>query len=194
MPSAQHNWNEIRARLEYIRGILEREGNPSPEAVARVWDERARRYAAGTEAFHAGDGAGDGNAVLVFRLGPNRYGVPVSAVREVLPNARIAPVPGAPANVAGLIQVRGEIRPVYDLSQWMGTQSAPSPPSNDGDTVILLSAVQRDFGIRVDGPEEIRSWLPAERARAGESPWVKSVTDDLVSILDMESELWGRKT
>src|SRR6185312_15995830 len=156
METVHQDWDNIRARLERIREILDREENPSPEAVARVWSERAKRYAASDESREAGAEPAAAESVLIFRLGADRYGIPVSSVREVLPQARIAPVPGAPATVAGLIQVRGEIRPVYDLRQQLQTPPAAPPPAKDGETVIVLSAAGRDFGIRVDAAEEIR--------------------------------------
>lgn len=187
------DWNDIHARLERIREILDREENPSPEAVARVWNERAKRYAASQELREAGVDSAADESVLVFRLGADRYGIPVSSVREVLPRALIAPVPGAPASVAGLIQVRGEIRPVYDLRQRLQMPAAAPRPAKDGETVIVLSAGGREFGIRVDNAEEIRSWRPDE-LQPGQTPWVSGVTEDLVSILNMESEWWGRKT
>src|SRR6185312_12239552 len=159
-----------------------------------VWSERAKRYAVSGESRERGAESATGESVLVFRLGADRYGIPVSSVREVLPQAQIAPIPGAPATVAGLIQVRGEIRPVYDLRQRLQMPPAAPPPAQDGETVIVLSAAGRDFGIRVDAAEEIRSYRPEEHREPGQNPWVAGVTEDLVSILNMESEWWGRKT
>lgn len=193
MQMLNRDWKDIHARLERIREILDREENPSPEAVARVWNERAKRYAASQESKEAGVESAAGESVLVFRLGADRYGIPVSSVREVLPQARIAPVPGAPGAVAGLIQVRGEIRPVYDLRQRLQMPAAAPRPAKEGETVIVLSVGGKEFGIRVDNAEEIRSWRAEER-KPGETPWVAGVTEDLVSILNMESDWWGRKT
>jgi purine-binding chemotaxis protein CheW len=194
MQMPHQDWDNIRARLERIREILDREENPSPEAVARAWSERAKRYAATEESRDTIGGSAAGEAVLVFRLGGDRYGIPVSSVREVLPQARIAPVPGAPAGVAGLIQLRGEIRPVYDLHQRLQMPASAPRPAKGGETVIVLSAGARDFGVRVDAVEEIRSCSLDERRQPGRSPWVAGITEDLVSILNMESEWWGRKT
>ncbi|HEY4088085.1 MAG TPA: chemotaxis protein CheW [Bryobacteraceae bacterium] len=193
MQMLNRDWNDIHARLKRIREILDREEKPSPEAIARVWNERAKRYAASDESRDSDVEYTTGEAVLVFRLGNDRYGIPVSSVREVLPQARIAPVPGAPATVAGLIQMRGEIRPVYDLRQRLQMPAAAPRPAQEGETVIVLSAGGREFGIRVDTAEEIRSWRPEER-QPGQTPWVSGITEDLVSILDMESDWWGRNT
>jgi len=192
METVHQDWDNIRARLERIREILDREENPSPEAVARVWSERAKRYAASDESREAGAELAAAESVLIFRLGGDRYGIPVSSVREVLPQARIAPVPGAPAAVAGLIQVRGEIRPVYDLRHRLQMPDAAPRPTKEGETVIILSSAGRDFGIRADAVEEIRAWRPEERRQPGQTPWVAGVTEDLVSILNMESDWWGR--
>ena len=204
MQMLNRDWNNIYARLERIREVLDSEENPSPETVARAWSERAKRYAATNEAREdesreAGAGFTAGESVLVFRLGGDRYGIPVSSVREVLPGARIAPVPGAPAAVAGLIQVRGEIRPVYDLRQRLQMPAAAPRPANDGETVIVLSAAGREFGIRVDSAEEIRAWradapFAIGERRPGQTPWVAGVAEGLVSSLNMEFHWWGRNT
>jgi purine-binding chemotaxis protein CheW len=194
MEALHQDWDNIRARLERIRELLDREQNPSPDAVARVWSERAKRYAESQQSREAGVASAAGESVLVFRLGNDRYGIPVSSIREVLPQARIAPVPGAPAAVAGLIQVRGEIRPVYDMRQRLQMPADAPRPAKEGETVIVLSAGGRDFGIRVDAAEEIRAWRPEERRQPGQTPWVAGVTEDLVSILNMESDWWGRNT
>jgi purine-binding chemotaxis protein CheW len=193
MQMLNRDWNDIHARLERIRALLDREENPSPEAIARVWSERAKRYAASDESRDTGVESAAGESFLVFRLGADRYGIPVSSLREVLPQALIAPVPGAPATVAGLIQMRGEIRPVYDLRQRLQIPAAAPRPPKEGETVIVLSAGGREFGIRVDTAEEIRSWRP-EKRQPGQTPWVAGITEDLVSILNMEFDWWGRNT
>ena len=54
---------------------------------------------------------------LVFSLGPDRYALPASAVREVLPLQRLKQIPEAPHWVAGLLPYRGQIVPVLDLCQ-----------------------------------------------------------------------------
>ncbi len=54
---------------------------------------------------------------LLFSLGTDRYALPASAVREVMPLQRLKQVPEAPAWVAGLLSYRGQIIPVLDLCQ-----------------------------------------------------------------------------
>ncbi len=58
--------------------------------------------------------------VLVFHIGPDRYGLPLRAVARVLPVAALKRIPGAPDYVAGLMDLHGEPVPVLDLSRLSG--------------------------------------------------------------------------
>lgn len=75
-------------------------------------------------------GSAGPDAVVVFRVGAWRLGLPVDAVVEALPAARIAPLPGAPAAVAGYLDVRGAPLPVFDLRVVLGTPAVPLRPSH----------------------------------------------------------------
>lgn len=58
--------------------------------------------------------------VLVFHIGPDRYGLPLGAVARVLPAAALKQVPQAPGYVAGLMDLHGEPVPVIDLARLAG--------------------------------------------------------------------------
>lgn len=53
--------------------------------------------------------------VLVFELAPQRYALPLDAVREVLPLATLVRLPQAPIGFAGLLRLRGTLLPIIDL-------------------------------------------------------------------------------
>lgn len=61
--------------------------------------------------------------VLLFNLGPDRYGIDVRQVVEIVPRLELRHIPNAPDFIAGLFRYRGEIVPVVDLQQL--TQHAP---------------------------------------------------------------------
>jgi chemotaxis-related protein WspB len=63
---------------------------------------------------------------LLFEIGPDRYCLSASRVVEVAPMVRFKKLPHAPAYVAGLINYRGAIAPVIDLSALVG--HGPSRP------------------------------------------------------------------
>src|SRR4029079_10226199 len=76
------------------------------------------------------------DGVLIVSVGEGRYGIAVGAVREAISRPAITSLPMAPALVAGVINVRGEIIAALDLSRVLESSS----PSTNRFAVI----VQRD--------------------------------------------------
>jgi chemotaxis-related protein WspB len=53
---------------------------------------------------------------VVFTAGGNRYALPVGRVREITPMVVFREFPGAPEYVRGIMNYRGEVAPVIDLT------------------------------------------------------------------------------
>lgn len=68
----------------------------------------------------------DGLHVRV-RAGGEHYALPVSGVREIAPLARITPVPGAPAAILGVWNLRGDVIAAVDLGLLLGLGGAAEP-------------------------------------------------------------------
>ena len=95
--------------------------------------------------------------LVLFRLGDRLYGIDLETVREILPVRRATRVPGAPAYVAGLVNVRGTIVTVLDLGARLDGNSSLAP---DG-SVILIEHRQKLVGIAVAEVNDVMA-LPAE--------------------------------
>lgn len=65
-----------------------------------------------------------GGQVLAFTAGGAHYGIPILKVREILQYESVTEVPGAPASVLGVANVRGTIVPVLDLAAKLGRAGA----------------------------------------------------------------------
>ncbi|MCH5272611.1 MAG: purine-binding chemotaxis protein CheW [Lachnospiraceae bacterium] len=52
---------------------------------------------------------------IIFRINGEEYGIDVQLVTAIEPIMDIVPVPNAPARVLGLMNLRGEVIPVYSL-------------------------------------------------------------------------------
>lgn len=74
-------------------------------------------------------GAAAGNLVATFRVGSLLLGTDVLRVQEVVRDQRLEPVPRAPAAVAGLLNLRGQILAVTDLRCRLGLPSRPEAPA-----------------------------------------------------------------
>lgn len=85
--------------------------------------------------------------VLSFEVGAQTYCVPVSAVREIRGVTPPTPLPDAPPYVRGVINLRGQVMPVIDLSWRLGKGVAV-----DGERqVIIVVENQNDVaGMLVD--------------------------------------------
>lgn len=70
---------------------------------------------------------------VTFRLDNETYGINVMQVQEVLRYTEIAPVPGAPSYVLGIINLRGHVVTVIDTRECFGLQSAQVDDNTRGD-------------------------------------------------------------
>jgi purine-binding chemotaxis protein CheW len=82
-----------------------------------------------------------------FYIGDLFFSVPIESVREVLKKASVAPVPGTPATVAGLLNLRGAIVTVLDIRSRLGFPVAE--PTEPG-AVLLLNDGTETVGLRID--------------------------------------------
>lgn len=96
-------------------------------------------------------------------MGPAVYGSDIGAVREVLPWRRITRLPGAPAYVRGLINVRGTLVTVADL----GTLLDPARPPADGGSILVVGHGTRLAGVAVEEVLDVQAVVREEVAEAG---------------------------
>lgn len=95
---------------------------------------------------------------VTIRLGAQTFGVPVSAVRDVLRRQTITPVPLAPRAVAGLLNFRGRIVTAIDLRLRLGlTQEAAA-----GEGVIVV--IERDAELYALAVDAVGDVIRVERA------------------------------
>jgi purine-binding chemotaxis protein CheW len=128
--------------------------------------------------------------LVLFRLNDRLYGIDLHAVREILPVRRATRLPGSPAYVAGLINVRGTIVTVIDLGARLDGNSSLR---SDG-SIILVEYRQKLVGIAVAEVNDVMM-LPAESieratARDGEDASIVGLGrmhDKVVIILDIHS-------
>jgi len=84
---------------------------------------------------------------LIFRLAGETYGLEIRRVLEVLHTPRITEVPRAPADVLGVITVRGEVITVVDPRGRIGLPRAEGPPAN---RVLIVDDGEGTCGLLVD--------------------------------------------
>lgn len=89
---------------------------------------------------------------VTFRLENETYGINVMQVQEVLRYTDIAPVPGAPTYVLGIINLRGNVVTVIDTRSRFGL---PFCESTDSTRIVIIEAEKQVIGILVDSVAEV---------------------------------------
>jgi purine-binding chemotaxis protein CheW len=89
---------------------------------------------------------------VTFRLGDEAYGINVMQVQEVLRMTEIAPVPGAPDYVLGIINLRGNVVTVIDTRRRFGLDPVES---DDATRIIIIETEGHIVGILVDSVAEV---------------------------------------
>src|ERR1700755_336578 len=96
--------------------------------------------------------------VVLFPLLGEYYGLPITAVREIIryvPPSATAIARGA---IRGMIILRGRTLPIADLSSRLGQQSEIGA----GTRILVLEVADSSLGLIVDGVDGILP-VPAER-------------------------------
>ena len=89
---------------------------------------------------------------VTFRLAGETYGVNVMQVQEVLRYTEIAPEPGAPHYVIGIINLRGNVVTVIDTRNRFGLTPGEV---TDNTRIVIIEAEKNVVGILVDSVAEV---------------------------------------
>ena len=90
--------------------------------------------------------------LVTFKLKGETYGINVMKVQEVLRVSEIAPVPGAPPYILGIINLRGNVVTVIDTCSRFGL---PPTEIDDSSRIVIIESEQQVVGILVDAVAEV---------------------------------------
>jgi purine-binding chemotaxis protein CheW len=126
--------------------------------------------------------------VILLRVEEREYALPLGCVVEVVRMAALTPAPDAPAQVFGLLDLRGRVVPVIDLRTRLGLPAAAPGLSTP---ICVVEAGGRAYGLVADAVTDVHPLLaPVERLEvtpAGSpAAGVTHVGGRLVTLLDPE--------
>lgn len=96
---------------------------------------------------------------LLFQLSNASFAIDGRCVREVLKLPQVTVIPCCPSFVSGVINVRGHLTSVLDLSAVLGLSH---PPSSGPGWAIILASPEHEFAVRVDSISDITLISPEE--------------------------------
>jgi purine-binding chemotaxis protein CheW len=89
---------------------------------------------------------------VTFQLAGESYGINVMQVQEVLRYSEVAAVPGAPAYVLGIINLRGNVVTVIDTRHRFGLEPGEL---TDNTRIVIIESENHVIGILVDSVAEV---------------------------------------
>lgn len=95
------------------------------------------------------------NQYVVFNVGNENYGVPILAVQEIISLPEYTRIPGGPDYIPGIINLRGDVIPLYILKKKFGIESTGAV---DNEVVIIIQIEgKRTVGLIVDLVSDVMS-------------------------------------
>ncbi|MDD4003809.1 MAG: chemotaxis protein CheW [Elusimicrobiaceae bacterium] len=85
--------------------------------------------------------------LVVFAMGGQQYAVKITLVREILNTVHITPAPRMPWFCPGIINLRGDIIPVFDFRRYLRLER---PAGGTDDVYIILSYGGLSFCVIAD--------------------------------------------
>ncbi|WP_017926412.1 MULTISPECIES: chemotaxis protein CheW [unclassified Thioalkalivibrio] len=89
---------------------------------------------------------------VTFSLAEETYAIDVLQVQEVLKVTEIAPVPGVPDYILGIINLRGNVVTVIDARRRMGLDDREP---DEASRIVIIDVDNQNVGILVDSVSEV---------------------------------------
>lgn len=92
---------------------------------------------------------------VVFKVGNQLYGVDINLVQSIEREIQVVPVPNATPYIRGIVNMRGEVIPVYSLKRKFGLSGGEACES-----MIIIDTTDVKLALEVDEVVEIGDILP----------------------------------
>lgn len=101
---------------------------------------------------------------IIFRLGSEFFATETEKIQNISDMMQITKVPTAPSHIMGLINLRGSIKPLVNISMLLNVEE-----DNKDSNIIILKLQDEEIGIKVD---EVIEVVEIEQAN------IQNVTND----------------
>lgn len=131
--------------------------------------------------------------LLTFQLADQEYSLDIMSVREIRGWTKTTPLPHAPSYMKGVINLRGTVLPVMDLSERLGLKPQKQ---TDRNVIIVVNHDDVMTGLLVDAVSDIIALTdddlqPPPEMQASTAPNVVSaltlIDERMIRVLDLSS-------
>ena len=133
--------------------------------------------------------------LVVFDLASEFYGVDIGDVREIIRMQNVTRVPGTPAYMEGVTNLRGKVVPVVDLRKRLSLKVKQQTKES---RIVVVDIGGKDVGVIVDGVTEVLRIPmasvepPSQMIANSDSAYIRGIAklgDKLVILLDLDKVL-----
>lgn len=105
---------------------------------------------------------------ITFSAGGQSFCLEITQIREIRRWTPVTALPHTPDDVLGVMNLRGAVIPIFDLSARFGLGTTPA---NERNVVIVAAVAGTTIGLLVESVSEI---LSVEKSAIQETPDIKS--------------------
>lgn len=125
--------------------------------------------------------------LVVFALGDEEYGLPITQVQEIIRFSEPRSIPNPHASIRGVINLRGRIIPVCDLKLQLDVQADARPDAEC--EIVIVESDAGSAGLIVDDVTEVMTvtedQIESEAgSREGYLSGIAKVGERLIVLLD----------
>ena len=134
-----------------------------------------------------------GRELIAFRIGDQEFCVNIMSVREIRGWTQATPMPHAPSYVLGVINLRGVVLPIVDMSQRLGMKPAEPTVRH---VIIVAQVGPKVVGLLVDAVSDILTVTPeniqptpdvANEAAKAYARGILAIEGRMICLLELES-------
>lgn len=163
-------------------------------------EQSAKEIEQANESLEAARSQNLGEQYLTFFMNEEEFGVSILSVQEIRGWEDVTPIPNAPKQVKGVMNLRGTVVPVIDLRICFGLERI----EYSEETVVIILAVPsgkgstKTMGVVVDAVSDVHNFDDAsvqpspELSHAGQAQYIRglgSTDDQMVILLNLTDQL-----
>jgi purine-binding chemotaxis protein CheW len=133
--------------------------------------------------------------VLLVKAGGRDFAIDVGLIRAIERPAHRVRLPGAPAYVRGVVEVRGLAVAVVDLAMRLGLSDAPKEQAAHAAAAVVVVDSSEPVGFAVDAVGDVVALAPSslvDLGPRGAAAGLRALTPDGSVLLEVEPLVDGR--
>lgn len=123
----------------------------------------------------------ENNQVVVFNIDDKNFALYLKVVRRILPSVEITPLPGAPKVVLGIINLEGEVIPVFNTRLRFQFKMKEMELS---DRLIIVQTKKRNVALLVDDVKDVIEIIGEDLVMSGDILPGQKYIDGVIKLED----------